>query len=106
MCRLGVTAAMTIEAEIKTAYRRKQGDIFIVGAQGQVQERLRRFRVQNTLPDNNFVPSCYAAFDIILTLLDTHVTTVDLFDPNREEEGMVSEDDVEKTIHKPEVKNK
>ena len=103
---VGVTAAMTIEAEIKTAYRRKQGDIFIVGAQGQVQERLRRFRVQNTLPDNNFVPSCYAAFDIILTLLDTHVTTVDLFDPNREEEGMVSEDDVEKTIHKPEVKNK
>ncbi|MEM7595058.1 MAG: SulP family inorganic anion transporter, partial [Cyanobacteria bacterium P01_A01_bin.83] len=47
---IGVTAAMTIEAEIKAARRQRQGEIFIVGASGQVKERLSKFRVQDTLP--------------------------------------------------------
>ena len=76
---VGVTAAMTIEAEIKLACRQGQGEIFIVGAQGQVKERLRRFKVQNTLPNENFLPSCYSAFNVILTLLDTHNSEVELF---------------------------
>ena len=51
---IGVTAAMTIEAEIKAAYRQRRGEIFLVGASGQVKERLRRFHVQDTLPAENF----------------------------------------------------
>ena len=73
---MGVTAAMTIEAEIKTARRRQQGEIFIVGAKGQVKERLRRFRVQDTLPAENFMSSCYSALNIILTACTMSVETV------------------------------
>ncbi len=71
---IGVTAAMTIEAEIKAARRQRQGEIFIVGATGQVKERLRRFRVQDTLPAENFLPSCYSALNIALNLLDSNVS--------------------------------
>ena len=67
---MGVTAAMTVEAEIRTARHRRQGEIFIVGAKGQVKERLRRFRVQNSLPAENFMPSCYSALNIALASLD------------------------------------
>ena len=67
---MGVTAAMTVEAEIKTARHRRQGEIFIVGAKGQVKERLRRFRVQDTLPAENFMPSSYSALNIALASLE------------------------------------
>ncbi len=67
---MGVTAAMTVEAEIRTARHRRQGEIFIVGAKGQVKERLRRFRVQNSLPAENFMPSCYSALNTALASLD------------------------------------
>ena len=67
---MGVTAAMTVEAEIRTARQRRQGEIFIVGAKGQVKERLRRFRVQNSLPAENFMPSCYSALNTALASLD------------------------------------
>ncbi|MGC1219075.1 MAG: hypothetical protein WA883_16500, partial [Phormidesmis sp.] len=43
--------------------------IFIVGAEGQVKERLRRFQVQATLPSSNFVPTCYEALVRSLALL-------------------------------------
>ena len=70
---IGVTAAMTIEAEIKAARRQRRGEIFIVGATGQVNERLRRFRVQDTLPTENFLPSCYSALKVAVSFLDTNV---------------------------------
>ena len=66
---IGVTAAMTIEAEIKAAHRQRQGKIFIVGANGQVKERLRRFRVQDTLPAENFMPTCDSALNVALGCL-------------------------------------
>lgn len=66
---MGVTAAMTVEAEIKTARRRRQGKIFIVGAKAQVQERLQRFHVQDVLPAENFLPSCHSALDVSVALL-------------------------------------
>ena len=66
---MGVTAAMTVEAEIKTARQRRQGEIFIVGAKDQVKERLRRFRVQDALPAGNFMPSCYSALNVTLASL-------------------------------------
>ena len=68
---MGVTAAMTVEAEIKAARRQRQGEIFIVGAKGQVEERLRRFRVQNSLPARNFMPSCHSALNIVLESFET-----------------------------------
>lgn len=76
---MGVTAAMTVEAEIKTARQRRQGEIFIVGAKGQVKERLRRFRVQSTLPAANFLPDCYSALNVALTFLDTDVSEQEIF---------------------------
>ncbi|MGB7086187.1 MAG: SulP family inorganic anion transporter [Phormidesmis sp.] len=74
---VGVTASLTIESEIRAARRRQQGEIFIVGAEGQVKERLRRFQVQATLPARNFLPSCHQALAIALTLLnaDTDMPT-------------------------------
>ena len=76
---IGVTAAMTIEAEIKAARRQRQGEIFIVGASGQVKERLRRFRVQDNLPAENFLPSCYSALKVALNLLDSNVSEQEVF---------------------------
>ena len=70
---VGVTAAMTIETEIKTARRQRRGEIFIVGANGQVKERLRRFRVQDTLPAKNFMPTCDSALRAALDFLDANV---------------------------------
>ncbi len=66
---VGVTASLTIESEIRTAQRQHQGKIFIVGAKGQVKERLRRFQVQATLPKRNFLPSCDQALQMALALL-------------------------------------
>ena len=80
---IGVTAAMTIEAEIKAARRQRQGEIFIVGASGQVKERLRRFHVQDTLPARNFLPNCYSALNVALSFLDTNTSESELFDPSR-----------------------
>ncbi|MEM6611950.1 MAG: SulP family inorganic anion transporter [Cyanobacteria bacterium P01_C01_bin.72] len=71
---VGVTAAMTIEAEIKAAHRQRQGKIFIVGANGQVKERLQKFRVQDTLPAGNFMPSCDSALSMALNFLDTNAS--------------------------------
>ncbi len=67
---VGVTASLTIESEIRTARRQHQDEILIVGAEGQVKERLRQFQVQATLPKRNFLPSCEQALQIALTLLD------------------------------------
>ena len=81
---MGVTASLTIETEIKTARRRQQGEIFIVGANGQVKERLQRFHVHHILPTGNFLPSCYAALTIASTLLNTEISSESvLFAPSQ-----------------------
>ncbi|MEO0884625.1 MAG: SulP family inorganic anion transporter [Cyanobacteria bacterium J06648_10] len=67
---VGVTASLTIESEIKNARSRQQGEIFIVGAQGRVKERLRRFQLQATLPARNFLPNCHEALKAALALLN------------------------------------
>ena len=79
---MGVTAAMTVEAEIKTARRRRQGKIFLVGTKGQVQERLRRFHVQNTLPAENFLPSCYSALNVAVAFLNLDTSKPELIHSN------------------------
>ena len=77
---IGVTAAMTIEAEIKAARHRRQGKIFIVGARGQVKERLWSFRVHDTLPPENFLPSCCSALKIAVDLLGIDVVEPEVLD--------------------------
>ncbi|PSN20469.1 sodium-independent anion transporter [filamentous cyanobacterium CCP5] len=67
---MGVSASLIVETEVKAARRHRRGEIFIVGAHGQVQERLRRFQVQKTLPASHFLPSCYQALQTALTMLE------------------------------------
>ena len=69
---IGVTASLTIEKEVKAAYCQRRRRIYIVGAQGQVADRLRRFKVQNALPAGNFLPTCNAALQ--LALMDLEMT--------------------------------
>lgn len=66
---IGVTASLTIETEVKLARYQRCSKIFIVGAQGQVEDRLRRFQVQNTLPAGNFLPTCYHALKLASAVL-------------------------------------
>ena len=67
---IGVTASLTIESEIKNAYLSGQGEIFIVGARGQVEKRLRQFKVQAALPPKNFLQTCHQALDVALASID------------------------------------
>ena len=83
---VGVTAAMTIESEIKTARRQGQGKILIVGATGQVKERLERFRIYKTLPKQNFLPTCSSALNIALSFLDAEIQRQNKYIFNTEEE--------------------
>ena len=79
---IGVTASLTVETEIKNA-RRQRREIFIVGAKGQVKERLRRFQVHNILPSGNFLPSCRAALSVALTILNTDASEPVLIFPSQ-----------------------
>ncbi|WP_370623513.1 SulP family inorganic anion transporter [cf. Phormidesmis sp. LEGE 11477] len=67
---LGVTASLNIDSEIRAAQRHHQGKVFIVGSEGQVKERLRRFKLQAVLPEQNFVPTCHQALQNALRLLE------------------------------------
>lgn len=66
---IGVTASLTIESEVKAACRQRQKQCFIVGAAGQVEDRLRRFKIQDTLPESHFLPTCYDALQLALAML-------------------------------------
>lgn len=69
---MGVTASLLIEGEVRAArQQRRLNNIFIVGASGQVMDRLQRFRVQKMLPTSSFLPSCHEALTLALTLLDS-----------------------------------
>ncbi|MEM1281404.1 MAG: SulP family inorganic anion transporter, partial [Cyanobacteria bacterium P01_H01_bin.152] len=61
---MGVTASLTIEQEVKAASLERRRQIFIVGAQGQVADRLRRFKIHKALPVGNFLPTCYHALQL------------------------------------------
>lgn len=69
---MGVTASLLIEKEVKAARRHRRGEIFVVGAKGDVKERLRRFHVQDILPASYFLPSCYHALQLALALIQEH----------------------------------
>lgn len=67
---MGVSASLIVETEVKAARRNRRSEIFIVGAQGQVKERLRRFQVQKTLPASHFLPDCCYALRMALEVLE------------------------------------
>lgn len=66
---IGVTASLTIGNEVKAARKQRRGEIFIVGATGQVEDRLRGFQVKHVLPAGNFVPTCHQALELALHTL-------------------------------------
>ena len=67
---IGVTASLAIESMLKDALRGSQSrDVFIVGAKGQVKDRLQRFRILNMLPASNLLPERYHALQLALTLI-------------------------------------
>ncbi|MEO0410058.1 MAG: SulP family inorganic anion transporter [Cyanobacteria bacterium P01_A01_bin.135] len=69
---MGVTASLLIDSEVKAARRQhRQGRIFLVGADGQVSDRLERFRVLQLLPPENVLPDCQSALKTALSLLGT-----------------------------------
>ena len=78
---LGVTASLNIDSAIRAAQHRHQGKIFIVGAKGQVIERLRRFKLQAVLPRQNFVPNCHQALQSALILLEADITGLSKLEP-------------------------
>ncbi|ERN41842.1 sulfate permease [Rubidibacter lacunae KORDI 51-2] len=65
---IGVSASLIIEAKVKEVCQHRSGQVFVVGAKGQVKERLRRFRVQDMLPAANFLPTCSVALRMAATL--------------------------------------
>jgi SulP family sulfate permease len=67
---MGVTACLAIAREVKGAYPQQRQKIFIVGAQGQVDIRLRRFQVQMMLPAENFLLTCDRALELALSMLE------------------------------------
>ncbi|WP_201278952.1 SulP family inorganic anion transporter [Leptolyngbya iicbica] len=78
---IGVTASLTVEKEVKAARQQRQREIYIVGAQGQVADRLRRFKVHNALPSNHFLPTCYRALTLALETLGEDITSVNFVNP-------------------------
>jgi SulP family sulfate permease len=78
---IGVTASLTIEKEVKAARQQRHRQIYIVGAQGQVADRLRRFKVHNALPASHFLPTCYRALTLALETLGEDITSVNYVNP-------------------------
>lgn len=75
---MGVTASLTIEQEVKAASLERRRQIFIVGAQGQVADRLRRFKIHKALPVGNFLPTCYHALQLARASLVEVTAPVDM----------------------------
>ncbi|MGF1538103.1 MAG: SulP family inorganic anion transporter [Elainellaceae cyanobacterium] len=73
---IGITASLLVETEVKMVRSRKQGDVFIVGAQGQVLKRMQQFKVHRVLSSSNFVPTCHDALEFALASLDAEGTQV------------------------------
>ncbi len=72
---MGITASLLIETEVKMVRGRRQGDVFIVGAKGQVLKRLQQFKIDRVLSSSNFAPTCHEALQMALARLDTDAAT-------------------------------
>lgn len=57
---LGVTATLALEKMIDTAYNNSM-DIYIVGGQGKLKERLQKFNILERIPQRNLVQSRVSA---------------------------------------------
>ncbi|NEP62938.1 MAG: STAS domain-containing protein, partial [Symploca sp. SIO2G7] len=68
---LGVTASLAIETMIKDALEKRR-EVFIVGASGDVQKRLRRLELLDNLPPRNRVTNRRDALQQALNLINGH----------------------------------
>ncbi len=66
--RMGVTASLAVETMIRDAYDR-QREIFLVGARGQVRDRLKKLEVLRLLPPRNRVTNRLDALQQAITLI-------------------------------------
>ena len=72
--RLGVTALLAIETMLNDALVQKRG-IFLVGAAGQVHQRLQRLDILQKLPPKHQVQDRLTALQQALELIQGHVST-------------------------------
>ncbi|MGB3238877.1 MAG: SulP family inorganic anion transporter [Geitlerinemataceae cyanobacterium] len=75
--RLGVTALLAIETMLKDAIDRKR-QVFLVGARGQVQERLMRLDILRQLPPTHRVTDRLTALQKSLQSIQDSVSPVDV----------------------------
>lgn len=75
--RLGVTALLAIETMLKDAIDRKR-QVFLVGARGQVQERLMRLDILQQLPPTHRVTDRLTALQKSLQSIQDSVSPVDV----------------------------
>jgi len=66
---MGVSASLIVEAEVKSLRHQQHREMLIVGATGQVQERLRRFQVHDMLPASSFLPDLALALNVAVAKL-------------------------------------
>lgn len=75
--RLGVTALLAIETLLKDAIAKKRG-VFLVGARGQVHQRLQRLDILQQLPPTHQTGERLAALQQALDLVQDHTPTADI----------------------------
>ena len=66
---LGVTATLALEKTIDDAYA-KGLEVFIVGGEGKVQERLEKFNILDRVPSNHQVSDRVTALQMAVAQLD------------------------------------
>ncbi|MEM7592073.1 MAG: SulP family inorganic anion transporter [Cyanobacteria bacterium P01_A01_bin.83] len=80
---LGVTASLAIENIIKDAYE-KQHQIFLVGAQGKVKERLRKLKLFNLIPAENCFSERLYALQQAIAYVESFDNRFDVLESNQE----------------------
>ncbi|MDG2617018.1 SulP family inorganic anion transporter [Thermoleptolyngbya sichuanensis XZ-Cy5] len=66
--RLGVTAALAIEGMVQEAHRH-QREVFLVGVEGSVRDRLQRLNLLNAMDENHVFPTRLSALQRAIALV-------------------------------------
>lgn len=75
--RLGVTALLAIETMIKDALAKRR-EVFLVGAQGQVAQRLHKLELVQKLPPSHQVPERIIALERSLELIRNYASPAEV----------------------------
>lgn len=67
---IGITAALAIETTVKDAFNKRR-EVFIVGAAGDVKERLQRLKILQMVPLEHRVETCLEALQQATIILET-----------------------------------